>query len=854
MSAGIDQFVNNTSAMFDAASGAAEIHVKPEAVIEKTAAEKFAASASTQLQAQLKAMERDAQVVLALTVKPEVAEDQTGMGNAVALLGEGGMQNVLRFREQALQKKMQAEMFGSMGAESAKEAAAEMAKWDQVLSEQIAFHSQRLKGDAATSLQQQLGAGLNEGLILAATQSSAAAAELLGGMGADISGATEQQMIAASAALYSSAREGKIAAGLKGAAAGFVQGIKGGFGANAVSELRDALGTLSSGLTGSGISGGDLIKFGSVVKGEAAGGLKLFTGELRAVSGEVPKFNSGISDMNKAFQEAFGKEQEQDRAEYFGGMFDDIKKFGLVKQETFAQKLSMNDIDTFLQYQNSLRTLSDTGEILTGEQALMANAIRANGNTASGAVSGLEEYRRTLVEVGDALGYHKSQAAMAGKATDEYIAKQEEHAAQLKVVGAALKAAEAKAKEEKKGKGSGKKDDGKQALRERAELVGLGDFEKARLAAERTLAKDMKTAGADPALKAAAQKIYADAVGKPALDELARIGGAMAGMTTQIGGMIAASGKALFDNPEVADMIKASRANLLKAGLSMQTVDLGGGRSRKRTEQEVNAQIELIALEREWEAKKEILQEGSEAYLVVMSDYLLKKKDLEDQLKTQQEESILSALAGFEGVFGAVQGTFDSLMESGTVGEQAVASLSGTVLMLGQDMAGMADQFKGIDEAMAKGSITSGQAEVQKANAIVGAAGRAAAGVIKNERARAAVQGAVEVALAASSFAIGDIAGGIAHSAAAALFFTASGRGSGGTAAARNITPRRSAAGSDRGSSAGDRRQATTQVNIYMNPITGRAIVDSVNRDSARQAGLAFNGRVMQGAARRPEL
>lgn len=211
-------------------------------------------------------------------------------------------------------------------------------------------------------------------------------------------------------------------------------------------------------------------------------------------------------------------------------------------------------------------------------------------------------------------------------------------------------------------------------------------------------------------------------------------------------------------------------------------------------------------------------------------------------------------MAGFEGVFGAVQGTFDSLMESGTVGEQAVASLSGTVLMLGQDMAGMADQFKGIDEAMAKGSITSGQAEVQKANAIVGAAGRAAAGVIKNERARAAVQGAVEVALAASSFAIGDIAGGIAHSAAAALFFTASGRGSGNTAAARNITPRRSAAGSDRGSSAGDRRQAQTQVNIYLNPITGRAIVDRVNQDSARQAGLAFNGRVMQGAARRPEL
>jgi len=625
-------------------------------------------------------------------------------------------------------------------------------------------------------------------------------------------------------------------------------------GANAVSELRDALGTLSSGLTGSGISGGDLIKFGSVAKGEAAGGLKLFTGELRSVSGEVPKFNSGISDMNKAFQAAFGKEQEQDREEYFGGMFDDIKKFGLVKQETFAQKMSMNDIQALLEYQDAVVALSDSGEVLTGEQALLTNAIRANGGTASGAVTALKDYETQLNQVGDALVWMRSQAAEAGKDTSGFTALIERQAAQLLTVAKARTAAEAKAKDEGKGKGSGKKDDGKQALRERAEMIGLEDFEKARLAAERTLAKDMKTAGADPALKDAARKIYADAVGKPALDELARIGGAMAGMTTQIGGMIAASGKALFNNPEVADMIKASRANLLKAGLSMQTVDLGGGRSRKRTEQEVNAQIELIALEREWEAKKEILQEGSEAYLVVMSDYLLKKKELEGQLKTQQEESILSALAGFEGVFGAVQGTFDSLMESGTVGEQAVASLSGTVLMLGQDMAGMADKFKGIDKALAEGSLTSGQAEVQKANAIVGAAGRAAAGVIKNERARAAVQGAVEVALAASSFAIGDIAGGIAHSAAAALFFTASGRGSGGTAAARNITPRRSAAGSDRGSSAGDRRQATTQVNIYMNPITGRAIVDSVNRDSARQAGLAFNGRVMQGAARRPEL
>lgn len=802
MRAGIDQFVSNTGEMLNAGFNP-EITVAPVPIIPPTELEAFAEATKRQLSEGLAAQltESDQKAVMSVGISPQLSDKQ--------LLNDFNLDR------------------NALAA---------------------------MRAQAVEAIRHEMGGGILDGLAMAAGDSAAGAAQVFSAFGTDIGGASEASLLAAGQMLVETARGGKVRDAMQGAAQAFVGGFKSAMDGN-LSGLRgiaESGKALSQALTGS-LSGDDLVRFADIAKVEAAGGIKMFANELKQVSSTVAPFNSAISDMNKGLQEAFGEEQGKKRENFIKGMFESVNKFGLIKTDSPVQQMTANDINSLLDYQDTVTALSDSGEVLTGSQALLTNAIRANGNTASGAVDALKSYEATLIQTGDALVWMRTQAAEAGKDTSGFTALLERQAAQLVNVGKARAEAEKKAKDEKN-KGGGKKDDGKQALRERAEMIGLEDFEKARLAAERTLAKDMKTAGADPALKDAARKIYADAVGKPALDELARIGGAMAGMTTQIGGMIAASGKALFSNPEVADMIKASRANLLKAGLSMQTVDLGGGRSRKRTEQEVNAQIELIALEKEWAAKKEILQEGSEAYLVVMSDYLLKKKDLEGQLKTQQEESILSALAGFEGVFGAVQGTFDSLMESGTVGEQAVASLSGTVLMLGQDMAGMADQFKGIDEAMAKGSITSGQAEVQKANAIVGAAGRAAAGVIKNERARAAVQGAVEVALAASSFAIGDIAGGIAHSAAAALFFTASGRGSGGTAAARNITPRRSAAGSDRGSSAGDRRQSTTQVNIYMNPITGRAIVDRVNQDSARQAGLAFNGRVMQGAARRPEL
>lgn len=680
-------------------------------------------------------------------------------------------------------------------------------------------HLAAMREMAAEQIRRELGGGIMSGFIGAAGDSAAQSAAIFGALGADISGASEASLKAAGKAMIDSTRAGMMAAG------------KGGEGP---------------------ITLDDVFKFGDVAKIEAAGGIKLFTKELGSGRMAATNFNSGISDMHKALTEAFNEQEKSKLDDHFKGMFDSVKKFGLIKQDAPFQLMSQNDIAALLEYQESVRALSDDGEILTGSQALMTNAIRAAGGQASGAVTSLEEYRKMLEGAGTALVMFRSAAEMAGLSTDDFNAKLRQQADQLKVIDAAIKGA--KEEEKKQKKGGGKKNDGKQSLRERAEMVGLGDFEKARLQAERTLAKDMKTAGADASLKEAARTIYADAVGKPALDELARIGNALGGATTRIGGMLASSAKALFDNPEVSDMVRAAKENLARAGLGMQTVDLGNGQSRRLTEREVAVNMELIALEKEWAAKRAILQEGSNAYLLVQSDYLLKKKALDDELKTQQEESAFAMLAGFEGVFSRVQGTFESLRDQGTVGEQAVAMLSGTVLSLGQDMAGMAEQFKGIDEAVKKGSLTSGQAEVQKANAVVGAAGRAAAGVIKNERARAAVQGAVEVALAASSYAIGDIASGIAHTAAAGLFFAAAGRGSGGAAAARNITPRRSAAGSDRSSTAGDRRQAQTQVNIFIDPLNGRGIVDTVNRDAGRQAGLAFNSRVMQGAARRTDL
>lgn len=807
MREGIDQFMSNTGEMLSAAVSP-ELTIEPVPVIPKTAAEEFVATASEKMQEELKKLDREAFVTLKFTTGQQVEEDTTGLANALI-----------------------------------------------VPPEQIAY----MRKWATETIRAQMGGGISDGLALAAGDSAAGAAEIFGALGADISGASEASLLAAGQALVATAQSGKAKAAMVEAVKAYGAGLRDVLNGGGVSQLSgmlmaDSRKMLNDAMQGS-LSGSDLIEFADVAKVEAAGGIKLFTKELGGVAITGAKFSSAVSEMNKSLQAAFGEDQEKKREAFFKGMYDSVNKFGLIKTDSPVQQMTANDINALLDYQDTVTALSDSGEVLTGSQALLTNAIRANGNTASGAVDALKDYERTLIQTGDALVWMRQQAAEAGKDTSGFTALLERQAAQLLNATKARTEAEKKAKDEKKG--GGKKNDGKQALRERAEMVGLEDFEKARLQAERTLAKDMKTAGADASLKEAARTIYADAVGRPALDELARIGNALGGATTRIGGMLASSAKALFDNPEVAEMVKSAKTNLARAGLEMQTVDLGNGQSRRLTEREVSVNMELIALEKEWQAKRAILQEGSNAYLLVQSDYLLKKKALEDELKTQQEESAFAMLAGFEGVFSRVQGTFESLRDQGTVGEQAVAMLSGTVLSLGQEMAGMADKFTGIDKKVKEGSLTSGQAEGQKANAIVGAYGRATAGIIKNERARAVVQGAVELALAAASFALPGgvgIAEGIAHTAAAGLFFAAAGRGSGGTAAARNITPRRSAAGSDRNSTAGDRRQAQTQVNIFIDPLSGRGIVDTVNRDAGRQAGLAFNSRVMQGAARRTDL
>jgi hypothetical protein len=852
MSDGIKQMLANNKAMIDAAG--VEVAIEPKPVIAKTDAEKFAEVASADLQEKLKGMERDAQVVLALTVKPEVKEDATGMGNAVEMGGEF----YAKFAKRKADAEKELQVAQATGIGDPDKLKAKIAEYDLIMTDIMGKREAELRAQAAQSVQNSLGKGLNEGLVMAAQYNSAAAAELFSGMGADISGASEMGLIKAAQELKASAQGGMVAQGMRGVATAlvgnFVDGLGGGMGGAAQAELQNAMGMVMQGLSGDGVSGSDLIKFGSVAKAEAAGGLKLFTKEMRAVAGEVPLFNSHISEMDKHLQTTFAGEHAKRYEDFLSGAYEQVQKFGLIKQDAPFQLMTTNDINALLDYQNTVTALTDTGEEVTGEQALMINAMRAAGDSASGAVSGLQEYEKQLIGVGNALGVMRQAAIAAGQDDSGFVAMLERQAAQLKVVAGAIKAAEKEKDKQDKGKGGGKKGDGgRQALLDRAAMVGLSEIEAMRRKAEQQLAKDMKTAGASAELKAAAQKIYHDAMVKPALMELESMGGAFALVGEGLAAGFKGSLKAVFGNEEVSAMVREARTNLMRAGLEMEVIDLGDGRSRKRTDREVGVVMELKALEEEWAAKKALLAEGSEAYLMVYSDYLLKKKALEDEGKTDPEAA-LEALKSFEGVFGQVQSTYDSLLTAGSNGEQAVAALTGTVLMLGEDMSGLTSQFKDLDKAVTEGKLTGGQADVMKANAVVGAAGRAAAGVIKNERARAAVQGAVEVALAASSFAIGDIAGGIAHTAAAGLFFAAAGRGSGASAATRSITPRRSAAGSDRQSTAGDRRQAQTQVNIYINPLSGRAMVDEVNRAAQRQAGVAFNSRVMQGAARRPEL
>jgi hypothetical protein len=129
---------------------------------------------------------------------------------------------------------------------------------------------------------------------------------------------------------------------------------------------------------------------------------------------------------------------------------------------------------------------------------------------------------------------------------------------------------------------------------------------------------------------------------------------------------------------------------------------------------------------------------------------------------------------------------------------------------------------------------------------IIGAAGKAADGVIKNEKIKAGIKGAVHTAEAIGDYASGNILGGTMHALAAAKFFAIAGASGGGAAAEakKNETTKRTALSNNTVAFSRDRGPSVMmQVFIELQPLTGKSIVKTMNRDAPSSRGVALDGR-----------
>ena len=461
----------------------------------------------------------------------------------------------------------------------------------------------------------------------------------------------------------------------------------------------------------------------------------------------------------------------------------------------------------------------------------------------------------------------KSRAELATAAAQRQLtqdlatagANAEARAAAEKVYAATLKDAEGKGGGGGRGKGSM---DSMKGLMERAAQQGMSERQLALFAADKQFAEDLKAAGKNAEGIAAAQSLYAQARVKAWMDAGR---GQVEALKTGSGALRAVAAAWLEDAAAAVEMVKAAEQTLTRHRLGTEEVGVGDsaeGITRRRTAREVEVQMEVEALRQEWEAKAATLQVGSEAYLTVLAEHQRKVAELTkegdaEKAKADAEaatEARLAMFAGFGEVFGQVQGQLDGMLESGDGVQEAVAATLGGFIALGSEIEGTKAELAAIQEKVNKGQLGETQAGVAGAGLMAAAIGRASRSIVKDKQAQAYVEALIQVGLAAAAYATGNFGGGVAHTAAAASLFVAAGRGGGGGAAARSLTPRRSAAGADRASQAGERQSVQQQINIFMNPLTGQAMVGAINSAGQRRAGVQLNSRVIPTGPRRPDL
>lgn len=237
---------------------------------------------------------------------------------------------------------------------------------------------------------------------------------------------------------------------------------------------------------------------------------------------------------------------------------------------------------------------------------------------------------------------------------------------------------------------------------------------------------------------------------------------------------------------------------------------------------------------------QELEDRQQEAFANRQAEMLDMHAQMWNDMRAKTNEASPEAMSPFpEDLKNNTAGGFFRMADMAMAAESTISSASSKIIKNQQEMA--------------KAGATRGQIMGQSYAIGAQAAGRFAQAFIKDEKARAGISAAMEGAAAIAAFARGQVLRGSLHTLAATKYAAIAGGAFGGSSKAEAKKAESTAL--SRQTVAANRRSVPDQiVNIYLDPIDGRAIVNSANRDARRSGGLRFSTSLTSGRGARTEL
>jgi hypothetical protein len=521
--------------------------------------------------------------------------------------------------------------------------------------------------------------------------------------------------------------------------------------------------------------------------------------------------------------------------------------------------------------------------------------------------AGVEAAERLNVKIGDAkigLGGVLNVAERLVGALNE--------ASGGKLLSDALKPAKKEAEKKPRGGRGGRGGDGGRGdLLARAELAGKGDISRRLIAVQRQLAKDVKTARGDETLLAAAfgiSKAETDKLQKQIWenakkagqeirdaakaerqrlrDEQVRINEEQAvdarnairtsGMSEVDQRRALARDAAKREFEERMAQAKGNSVRELEARLdfndAMFELDVEAARAREELKAQ-ERENELAESKAFWGGVRQTKADMLRDTLGPIAGFTSFSDDFASTLK-QEAQAAADAKADAQDAAFAARGSdekaqrFRASFEYDEETQATIDAFKGMELAL-NELGAASDVVINNLDMMAQGEMTAAEAATGSTTAILGAVGRTTKGVVKDKKAQAFVMGGFELAQALSSTAEAIInpvfwPKAAAHYASSAQFFALGGGGSkatlkktgGGGAGSRSRDRQRSRTSQTGGGGLPLRRQQQTGtvLNIFVDPLSGQAIVREANGAVSKDASLKFDKRLSKNSVTRTEL